>query len=118
MCAGPGTGSSQVVPELSTPQRDMNDMIEPIDKHDMIEPIDNAEPIDSSEPADPIEPTDRTEPTEPIDNTEPSDAIDSTEFSDHSDHLLVSGAAAIRQDAKGDGNEHCSATAADAHARR
>jgi hypothetical protein len=69
-----------------TLQRDMNDMIEPIDKH---------EPIDNSDPADAIEPADRTEPTDPTDNADPFEPIDNTESSDHSDHFELSGARRI-----------------------
>lgn len=73
-----------------TLQRDLNDMIEPMDKH---------EPIDNSDPADAIDPTERTEPTEPTDSTEPFDATDNTESSDHSDHLELSRAWLTRLDA-------------------
>jgi hypothetical protein len=68
-------------------QRDMNDMIEPIEKH---------EPIDSSDPADAIEPADRTEPTEATDNADPFEPIDKTESSDHRDHLELSRARRIQ----------------------
>jgi hypothetical protein len=115
-----GSTWPQLAPDLITPQRDKNDMIEPIDRHDMIEPIDRHEPIDSSDPADPI---DRTEPTDPIDRTEPLEPIDRTESSDDIGHLLVSGFARIEQDAKanvpkGDADERHKARAADADERR
>lgn len=69
-----------------TLQRDMKDMIEPIDKH---------EPIDNSDPAHAIEPTERTEPTDATDSTDPFEAIDNTESSDHRDHLELSPARRI-----------------------
>lgn len=71
-----------------TLQRDMNDMIEPIDKQ---------EPIDNSDPADAMEPADRTEPTEATDNAEPLEPIDNTESSDHRDHLELSPARRIHR---------------------
>jgi hypothetical protein len=86
-----GPPQTQLGPDVITPKRDKNDMIEPIDRH---------EPIESSEPADAIEPTDSTEPTEPIDKTEPLQPIERTEFSDHSDHRLVSRSAGIEHDVK------------------
>ncbi len=82
-----------------TLQRDMNDMIEPIDKH---EPIDNSEPADAIEPTeridptDAIEPTERTDPTDATDSTDPFEAIDNTESPDHRNHLELSRARRIR----------------------
>jgi hypothetical protein len=77
---------SRLTSGFMTLQRDMKDMIEPIDKH---------EPIDSSDPADAIEPADRNEPTEATDNADPFEQIDKTESSDHKDHLELSRARRI-----------------------
>ncbi len=81
-----GHDRSRLTSGFMTLQRDMNDMIEPIDKH---------EPIDNSEPADAIEPTERTDPTDATDSTDPFEAIDNTESSDNRDHLELSPARRI-----------------------